>query len=191
MLSIAQKLIPSRPKHAPKPNPSDYYPIMFDNDTFSRIASNKKYSKIVGKDFTIPKAGSRNIELESLGKLESSGKLGDTHERNEIATKLLFAIKRHYVVEEFRDNWNNRKIAPGSADYSHVVVYGNLEISNEKEFPFYVVSENTGVTCKMKEAPRFKNGRIAVLGEIKVSTSEQPRLYVDVAIVCIHRQDVG
>ncbi|MGI0089252.1 MAG: hypothetical protein ACREAF_02745 [Nitrosopumilaceae archaeon] len=177
--------MPSRPKHAPKPNPSDYYPIMFDNDTFSRIASNKKYSKIVGKDFATPKAGSKNIELESLGKLS------DTHERNEIAAKLLLAVKRHYAVEEFRDNWNNRKIAPGSADYSHVVVYGNLEISNEKEFPFYVISENTGVTCKMKETPRFKNGRIAVLGEIKVSTSEQPRLYVDAAIVCIHRQDVG
>lgn len=53
ILSIAQKLMPSGPKRAPKPSPSNYYPIMFDSDHFQESLVTK------------------NTELGSINKLYS------------------------------------------------------------------------------------------------------------------------
>ncbi len=167
-----------------KPKPENYYPAMFGDQSFDRIAKNLKYKKIIQKSFPITKRDKDVIDLEPLYK-----KIGENQARSEIAARLLRQIKRHYLVEEFRQQWNKKKISPGSAEHSHVVVYGDMHISDEKDFPFYTITESSILSCKIQEPPAFKNGHIAVLGETKISVEENPRVYLDTAVIFLHRND--
>ena len=68
-------------------------------------------------------------------------------------------------------------------------MYGHIQVSDDEQFPFNVFNNDIGISCKIDKAPNFTEGRIAVLGTAHTTFEEHPRLYLDVEILYLHKDD--
>jgi len=166
-----------------KLNPNDYYPVMFGNIELDNLPAKEKSKKFF-KSIPFKKTSESNqADVTSENLPENAA------ERHQFASKLLKKAKRHYRVEHFRSHWKKMKITPGFVDRSRVAVYGQIQISEEKEYPFYVVRGEIGLSCKMPETPTFTEGRVTALGHLHTDMGEHPRLYLETEILYLHKDD--
>jgi len=171
--------------------PTDYYPVMFGNFDFSKKIIAKEEKKMFSKINPLKKV---NL-LKKGGTTENTDLHGETKytdpskARYEAGTKVIIQVKRHFKVEDFRNQWKKLKVKPGVIGHSQVVVYGHIQVSDDKDFPFYVFNNDVGISCKADKAPNFTEGRIAVLGTAHTTFEEHPRLYLDVEILYLHKDD--
>jgi len=171
--------------------PTDYYPVMFGNFNFSKKIVNAKNKKMFGNINPFKKINPLKKDVKNeAADLHGDNKYADpSRARYEAATKIVVQVKRHFKVEDFRNQWKKLNVKPGVAGHSQVVVYGHIQVSDEKGFPFYVFNNDVGISCKLDQAPNFTEGRIAVLGTAHTTFEEHPRLYLDVEILYLHKDD--
>jgi len=171
--------------------PTDYYAVLFGNFDFSKKIIAKQEKKMFGKinplkKINLLKKDDKTKETDLHGETEYTD---PSKARYEAATKVLLQVKRHFKVEDFRNQWKKLKVKPGVVGHSQVVVYGNIQVSDDKEFPFYVFNNDVGLSCKLDQTPNFTEGRIAVLGTVHTTFDEHPRLYLEVGILYLHKDD--
>ena len=188
--------------------PTDYYPVLFGNFDFNKkivIEEKKKFGRIN----PLKKIGSRK-KTDSQQKTAAEERdaflntpsdpsqapsdpnqapPGPSKAQYEVASQIITQIKRHFKVDDFRNQWKKLKVKPGVEGHSQVVVYGNIQVNEDKDFPFFVFNNDIGISCKIDKTPNFTEGRIAVLGTAHTTFEEHPRLYLDVEILYLHKDD--